>query len=224
MFPGFMNPEVLKEFGNRGNCRKLVYLDSNLQISLDSVRPHVNERTRGMTELVKRNIEILLDNGVELQIACVVSKHNLDYAGEIIDHYFPRVTRFHFMNLMPTRALRSTAEDPPFPEEAKLALFWRDLQKKQQLLLGKAKLTCPERFSNGTQSLYYPGCSAAVTFCEINTNLEVIPCNIGRVPVLGSLIKDTLPSIWAGPISQWVRALPFPACHPKTESFCPVSL
>jgi len=73
-----------------------------LQISLDSVDPAINNSVRGKTDKVLETIERIAGTSIDLQLACVIHKLNLSSAHQMIDAFYPRVKRFHFLNIQRT--------------------------------------------------------------------------------------------------------------------------
>ena len=189
----------------------------SIQASLDSVDEPINAQTRGKCEVVKKNINIMLEHEIDLQIACVVTKHNLNSALDIIDFYYPRIRKFHFMNLMPTlkiRAANNFFDLAPSPIE--LRKFWASVSKRKSELGSDIQLTEEQgsKITNGcSQECQYQGCSAGITFCEIDSNLDILACNISKSFVMGNLKDSSFEEIWHSKKAEAIRSIPVPLCH-----------
>ena len=77
----------------------------SLQVSLDSIHPDENDLLRGNTNIVKANLDYLLDNKIEIQLASVLTKVNINSLESLIKYFYPRIKNFHFMNLMPSNKI-----------------------------------------------------------------------------------------------------------------------
>lgn len=200
----------------------------NFQVSLDALDPKINDIVRGKGSLVKENIEIMLSHGVDLQLASVISKYNVNHALELINFYYPKIKRFHFMNLMPTQKLHETKMFSDLvPTNDDILEFWTEVSQKSADLPGDVLITHDEesKHTGSTQVLRYQGCSACVTSCEIDSNLNVIACNIARLFVVGNLTSKTLEEIWKSEEAKKIGEIPIPLCHPKLwESLLPNDL
>ena len=193
----------------------------NYQISLDSVYPEENDVTRGQTNLVLDNISYLSEKGVPLQIATVISNQNIHSVEKLIEYFFPRVRKYHFMNIMPTpKALPGFKKLCPSPQD--LEEFWskrvRYFKKRfgAQLVL-TAESHIQDEFQGGETaavgSCCIPGCLAAATFIDIDANLDVLACNCANTFRLGNLRYNTLQEIWDSPVACRTRAIPIPLCQ-----------
>lgn len=188
----------------------------NVQVSLDALDPVINDTVRGNGALVRENIDLMLSHGTHLQIASVITKHNIESAIDLIDFYYPRVKRFHFMNLMPTQKLcQSQRFWDLAPNDGEISAFWERVGMKAISLPRDVAITQndPQCDTEHEQAFYYPGCSAGVTSCEIDSNLDVLACNIARRFVLGNLSSHSLEEVWNSELAEVVRDSPIPLCR-----------
>ena len=72
-----------------------------LQISIDAVEEEVDRKTRIGAERVVTAIDRALKMPVETILASVATAVNIDYIPRIIEHFWPRVKRFHIMDVIP---------------------------------------------------------------------------------------------------------------------------
>lgn len=184
----------------------------DFQVSLDSIRPNINNIARGKTDLVLQNIDLFLGFGLDIQIASVIADHNIDYLLEIVDTYYPRVKRFHFMNVMPS--VKVSSNDSMInltPHADKKSQFWRALLSSY----GRKIITNPptSRQCTDKQSCTFQGCSAGYLLCTVDSTLDIIACNMAKTFVLGNLQINTFNDIWNSSKATEIRAYQVPLCH-----------
>jgi MoaA/NifB/PqqE/SkfB family radical SAM enzyme len=196
-----------------------------VQVSLDSIDPLVNDLTRGEGKRVMKNIELLLDQGVNPQTATVITKANIDSALDIIDYYYPRIRHYHFMNLMPSYKL--TTENryrELLPDKEELDDFWKRLAEKRKSLPSDVSITDenPNDELVAGQAYQYEGCSAGKTSCDIRSNLDVVACSIANTFVLGNMKDRTLTEVWNSPTAIDIREAEIPLCSSHEYEDSPI--
>jgi len=196
-----------------------------LQISLDGLTPAVHDRTRGCGELVLRNLQGLCEQtDLRLQIATVLNAHNIGTAHELIDRYYPRVKRYHFMNLQRTEA--SLHHDDLFVSEERNRRFWEELEGHMRtlpadiLVTGLAIMRLAHRMQADPQrhrlnsTFYCEGCTAGVTHVEITATFDVLGCDIAKdFTHMGNVAGCRFEEVWHSPKAEEVRRQPVPACY-----------
>lgn len=191
----------------------------NFQVSLDSVDERINDSVRGETATVKSNIDLLIDTDLDFQIAAVVTNKNIDIALDIIDHYTPKVKRFHFMNLMPTVKLpHGGGFEDYIPNPITLAEFWQRVSEKKAIL--GEKVVFSSEISGGNthqQECQYAGCTAGITFCEIDSNLDVLACNIAKPYVLGNISDTSFHNVWNSEQATRIRSIETALCKTRGQ-------
>ena len=93
-----------------------------LQISLDSINPEKNNLFRGEGKRVLNNIELSANSKFDIQISTVLTKHNLTSAHSVIEKFYPKIKRFHFLNVQRTEASLEHPDMLISEEESKI--FW----------------------------------------------------------------------------------------------------
>ena len=183
-----------------------------IQISLDSHIAKINNIVRGKGDIVIENIKMLADLGLEPTIATVIHKQNIKVADKIIDHFYPQVKKYHYMNLMPTkgtfenRGLLCLTKD-----ESKS--FWSSFAKKN--IPFNASVSWPYAKQNikfGKSTIRCDGCLAGWTKVNIIPNLDVIACPIADQSVMGNLNSESFMEIWQSYSAETIRKEPFPLC------------
>jgi MoaA/NifB/PqqE/SkfB family radical SAM enzyme len=200
--------------------------DFILQISIDSVDPAVNDMSRGRTEKVVENIHRLTGSSLEVQLACVVHKLNVESAHLLIDEFYPHVKRFHFLNIQRTEEaykypellldeeeafdfwLRLNEHAKQFPED----LFLPSL-RIQMRSFGNANVD-PEFALHGEASFDCKTCSAGWTHINVDSRFNVLGCDIAKdFTVMGNLRERSFASVWNSEEAAKVRNSPYPACY-----------
>lgn len=197
--------EVCKELAD-----KKAPLD--LQISLDSHIPEVNDLQRSHGAQILSAIERAISLPISLQMACVVTRNNVEVAHRIIEEYYPRVHRFHYMNIMPSRgrSCGDVFQDLCPDKEQKLAFHQRILELEKQCedtYITKVIEPCIE----GGGSLHAEGCLGGTTRIDIEPDLTVMACPMSD-EVLGSLADQTFEEMWFSDKAERIRAEDRPYC------------
>jgi MoaA/NifB/PqqE/SkfB family radical SAM enzyme len=197
-----------------------------LQISLDSVDPATNNLVRGKTDKVLENIERIAGTSIDLQMACVIHKLNVSSAHRMIDAFYPRVKRFHFLNIQRTKQalkhpeLLLDEEDTEyfwphlgeyakrFPPDLLLPSLRVQLRSKGQAL-GHAEFSMSE-----TASFDCTSCSAGLTHLQIDSKLNVLGCDIAKdYTMMGNVAEQSFSEVYHSAQAHQVRNAPYPACY-----------
>jgi MoaA/NifB/PqqE/SkfB family radical SAM enzyme len=196
-----------------------------LQISLDSCDPDIHDKTRGMGRRTIENLDHLCSGtDISLQIATVINAYNVDGITGLIDRYYPRVKRYHIMNLQ--RTWRSLHHKDIFVSEERNKRFWKDLESYMRSMPSDILITglnlmrlihkmeddpgayCPR------SSFTCRSCTAGVTHIEITADFKVIGCDIAKDhTVMGDITNASLKEVWNSRGAALVRDYPFPACY-----------
>ena len=196
-----------------------------LQISLDGLNPETHDLTRGKGSRTIENLDRLCEEtDLRLQIASVINAYNIDEVPQLINKYYPRVKRYHFMNLQ--RTDMSLHNNDMFISEKRNKQFWVDLEEymksmpKDILVTGLNLMRLmhrmedePERYCPNS-SFTCRSCTAGVTHVEIKSDFTVIGCDIAKdYTVMGNVAERSLKEVWNSPEAEVVRNYPFPACY-----------
>lgn len=183
-----------------------------LQISLDSHIPEINDTLRAKGQDVLENIELLLSHGIEITIATVVHRYNVDYVRALIEFFYPRIRRFHFMNLM--RTARKGNHAKAFGLGGKSSKeFWKSL--KLYSLPSDLSISYPDDDINrefGTSTICAKNCLAGIVRAYITPELDLLACNIADSVVMGNLCEVSLREAWFSCAAERIRNLPYPPC------------
>ena len=184
----------------------------DMQISLDSHDAEVHDQQRDQGAQVLASIERALALPIILQLACVVTKNNVHCAHEIIDRYYPRITNFHYMNVMPSRGRSSGAN------------YWNLLPTRSQIhafhqkILQREKAYSPIRITKIERdrdeeggTMRATGCLAGTTRIDIAPDLKVFACCMSD-ETLGDLNKQTFEEMWVSLQAERVRSVSTPYC------------
>lgn len=196
-----------------------------LQISLDGIDAKTHDLTRGQGQKVLANIDHLCqESDFKLQLATVLNARNLDQVPRLIEKYYPRVKRFHFMNLQRTQ--RSLEFDGLFASEDRIRRFWDELDQTMErlpqdiLVTGLAimrmihKIEDDPSQSRPGSSFDCASCTSGVTHVEIRANFDVVGCDIAKDwTKMGNVGTQSFSEVWNSPDAARVRAFPYPACY-----------
>jgi len=183
-----------------------------MQISLDSHLPEIHNLQRDRGDLVLTAIQRALHLPIRLQLACVVTKHNIHVADKIIDAFYPRVMNFHYMNIMPSIG-RSHGEIywDLMPNNRQIDDFHRRILEKEKrynpIRITKIKRDC--NVEGGT--IQAKGCLAGTTRIDIKPNLDVMACCMSNEK-LGNLCEQSFQDIWYSEQAEKIRAASKPYC------------
>ena len=190
-------------------------------MSLDSHIPEINDKVRGCGELVLKNLKALVKIGLNPSIGIVVQKQNVTVADKIIDYFWPNITRYHFMNLMPTtRSIQN--KDFLLVARSDLVRFWKKLKQKKKRY-PNIMLSYPYDYRNlnfikNYKKIKDSGCLAGLTSITITPELNVVACSIARDYVMGNLNKDDFHDIWLSKKAEEIRNKPYPLCMGDVNS------
>ncbi len=184
----------------------------DMQISLDSHLPEVHDRQRDHGQQVIASIERALTLPITLQLACVVTKNNVHCADEIIDAYYPRITNFHYMNVLPFKGRSVGANNwDLLPSKQQIQAFHQRILEREHVYhsVRITKIVREQNKEGG--SLCVPGCLAATTRIDIAPDLKVFACCMSD-EMLGSLAEQTFEEMWLSPKAEKVRSREMPYC------------
>lgn len=196
-----------------------------LQISLDGLTPEINDKSRGQGKKVIANLNRICENtNLKLQLASVINAYNIDHISEMIMAYYPRIKRFHFMNLQ--RTATSLHYPDLFISEERSEKFWEDLETymkelpKDILVTGLHLMRLTSRMEQEpgkyrhNSTFRCASCTSGVTHVEISSDFDVIGCDIAKdFTVMGNLRDSSLGEVWRSKKADQVRAFTFPPCY-----------
>ena len=185
-----------------------------IQISVDGPTPEIHNLNRGHGDLVFDMVDRLAAKGLDLQLATVVTKHNVENAHGIVDKFYPAVKQYHYMHLMPSRQLWQSGADL-WPDPQKVERLWGLLHKREHALKG-IHISVPDCGTDiiaERPTLDCPGCTAGFTRMDINSNGEVMACNMAYRSVLGNIYESNFEEIWFSERANQIRKLDTPLCR-----------
>jgi MoaA/NifB/PqqE/SkfB family radical SAM enzyme len=185
-----------------------------LQISVDGPTAEIHDRNRGHGVLVFDMVKRLAKEGMDLQLATVITRHNVEYAHGIVDEFYPSVKQYHYMHLMPSRQLWESEADL-WPDPQKVERLWDLLHKKKRALKGIhiSIPDCGKDILAERPTLDCPGCTAGFTRMDINANGDVMACNMAYRSRIGNLYKSSFEKIWFSERANQIREVEVPLCR-----------
>lgn len=185
-----------------------------IQVSLDSVIPTVHEVHRQASHLTLEAIDRLLALPVRLQLACVVTSANVAVADGLIDHYYPRVRNFHFMNLIFPNGVRCSWPGLHSASDQDTAALDARLQDKEGRYANlKVNRLVPVPPGSCRGMMEGRGCLAGITRIDVEANLDVKACCMADSP-MGNLAQQPFEEVWRSEAAERLRACDYALCAP----------
>lgn len=203
-----------------------------MQVSLDSADPEMNDRSRGQGRVVLDNLRAMRDSGIEIQVATVLTRANLESAHLIIDALYPAVKRFHFMNLQLSEETLKHPEILIRREEADR--FWLHLQEhaarfpsdlflpslRAMLRTYVASEERKESIRNSEATFACSVCSVALTTANFDADFHVYGCDIAKKYTwLGNAAHTSFAAVWNSRRAHEVRSARIPHCFHTHATF-----
>jgi MoaA/NifB/PqqE/SkfB family radical SAM enzyme len=197
-----------------------------LQISLDSFDPLINDKTRDKGNRVIENLRALSKLDIQLQIACVLTKYNIDSAHLIIKEFYPAVKRFHFLNVQRTK--NSLQYPDILLSESQAYKFWMRLKEyakefPSDLFLPSLRIMLrayDEEELTEEQSFHQKAtfacksCSVGLTHVNIDSDFNVLGCDIAKdFTNMGNVRYNSFNDIWNSYQAYQVRNFSYPPCY-----------
>jgi MoaA/NifB/PqqE/SkfB family radical SAM enzyme len=190
----------------------LNYPALSVQVSIDSHIAEINDRTRGQGAIVLDGINKLVDAGVEVAIATVVQRNNIDSVHHMINSFHPRIRRFHLMDMMPTKSNVSRIDGATVGRE-ELQRFWAQLADSG--VPSEICISHPHDEINrslGPSTICANNCLGGVIRAYVTPDLDLLACNIATHAVLGSLKKMSFRDAWFSEEAESIRRCAHPPC------------
>ena len=187
------------------NVSKLACFNA-VKISLDSSVASINEITRGKgtTDLIKRGIRLVKEQGIKVVIECVVNNSNFDTLGQTIQELYTDYgvdeIRFTYMEPIGRGKDNSLLLDRPY-DTSQLQII-----KAQWDVIGEkySKTTQGNLISN---SKCMTGCGAGISEIMIECDGSTYPCRLFQQPeyYMGNLLEESLSEMQQKPSFRTLR-------------------
>lgn len=186
----------------------------NIQVSIDSVDPAVNDQLRERGVRVLATIERMIDAELPISLGTVIHKFSVESAHEIIKKYYPQVKKFHFMQLMPSYSIKQLDKDYNADASAVAELMGKLRSYEQRyndIIISVPDLS---RVVGDKQlpTLDCDGCTAAVTRMDVNANGDLLACNIADTSVIGNIHSQSVEEVWRSAAAATYRHDKLPIC------------
>lgn len=181
-----------------------------VQISLDSIDPEANAKTRCENAAILENIERYYNMGANIIISAVITRFNVDTIPRTIDELSRYTSSFHLMEMQQVEKNRRTYDGMAVSDDDLHMLKERisKIQKERhlQIDMGIDEEIGPRGCASGAP------CMACFTHLTIEPNLDVLPCDYCRGFVIGNLKGQSLHAIWNGARARTVTDGVIPLC------------
>lgn len=193
-----------------------------LQVSLDSICSEENDTLRGKGKNVLKNIELASDSKFDIQISTVLTKNNIKNAHLLIEKFYPKVKRFHFLNVQRTE--KSLEYPEMLIDENESRVFWDFLAEYSQTFPDDLDLpslnvtrrsygTDDESELHQTASFDCKTCSAGITHVNITHDFDVLGCDIAKdYSNIGNVENQPFENVWHSKKAFDFRCISVPAC------------
>lgn len=182
-----------------------------IQVSLDSTDERINNKVRGKTLEVKKNIDRLIKAGASVTIAMVITKTNSKNVIAAIRELSEKIYSFHVMPIKEVKTSKIFDHSELLSAE-ELDVIWEKLISLRDELGIDVRIPKEETQKNQGCALGAP-CMAGFSEFVIDPNLEVRPCDRVVDYFIGNLKQDTVSDIWNGDKLRTVTNNAIPYCR-----------
>ncbi len=165
----------------------------NVQVSLDSIDPIVNSRTRTKSSQAFSNIRKLSSLGANVIVATVVTRHNIDSICRTIEELAGYAKYFHLMTVQDVRLVDGIEADLGVSQLEQDEL-WREVESLGESL--DVRVNTPLNYDGERGCASGAPCMAGFSHIVIDPSLAVRPCDRLVDVVVGSLKNSSLEEIW----------------------------
>ena len=182
-----------------------------IQVSLDSVSPAVNEKTRSDPSKILRNIRVLSEVGADIVIAMVITRFNFRSVVDSVVQLSQFTRYFHMMAVQPVAALKGADRNYGLTED-KFADLWNELRALRKTL--DLSLDTPgDDCGQEKECAFGAPCMAGFSHLVIDPSLKVRPCDRCVHTFIGDLTCDVIEEVWEGEAVRKVLDSPVPFCR-----------
>ena len=182
-----------------------------IQVSLDSISPTVNMKTRSDTSKILYNIRVLSEIGADIVIAMVITRYNFRSVIDSVAQLSQFTRYFHIMEVQPVAALNRVDRNYRLTEE-ELSGLWNELLALRKTL--DLSLETPgDDYGEEEECAFGAPCMAGFSHLVIDPSLKVRPCDRCVRTFVGDLTCDTIKDVWEGEAVRKVLASPVPFCR-----------
>jgi MoaA/NifB/PqqE/SkfB family radical SAM enzyme len=197
-----------------------------VQVSIDSLDEKINDYSRGKTKTVAENLEYLRHSSLETQLACVVHRNNYKTAHKLIEHFYPDIKRYHFLNIQRTES--SLKYDDLLLTEDEASEFWLRLNDykdgypsdlflpslRVQMRANGSAAVDPDHTFHQEASFDCASCSAGHTHINVDYQFNVIGCDIAKdYTVMGNVSNKAFKQVWNSKRAHEIRSSRYPLCY-----------
>ncbi len=182
-----------------------------IQVSLDSISPEVNEKTRSDPSKILRNIRVLSEIGADIVIAMVITRFNFRSVVDSVVQLSQFTRYFHLMGVQPVKALNGADGNYGLTED-EFADLWNELRALRKTL--DLSLETPgDECGQGEECAFGAPCNAGFSHLVIDPSLKVRPCDRCVHTCIGDLACNSIEEVWEGEAVRKVLGSPVPFCR-----------
>ncbi len=185
--------------------------DAAIQVSLDSVRSEINDRTRGKTAETLDGLDILERNEIPFTVGIVITKANQDDVLNSTEVLMKKYSQMKLLNLEPLQPAvdPNKYQDLVVDRHEMYDLMLRVEDMRSQLDRENVKVVevierCTDRVEETLlDSYHFKTCTAGVIQAGVLVNGDVTPCLNLREVVLGNAYNEPWSTIWKRSIERF---------------------
>ncbi len=185
------------------SLRDLTKRNLSLQVSLDSVDPTINNKTRGLTERVMAGINALEAHAIPFNVGIVLTKANIDHIIATVKELlrFKQIQQLNLEPLQPTYVLGRDYYELRV-DQNDLRSARNDVQEllRQEKRSDIEMVGIEEKACSVGQSMIdtfgFKTCTAGLFRAGVFADGGVTPCLLLRTVSVGNLFKESWQEIW----------------------------
>lgn len=185
----------------------------NFQISLDSIDPAINERTRGLTSLTIKGMDALEQNGIPFAVSFVITSFNSNFVANTVEHLLKAYKNAIAITVEPLQKTitmdNKTYELLRVPI-TEFQLVIDDIKSVIQesgridiTVHGGIDMCMENEFLLNTYN--FKICTAGLLRASVLTNGDVVPCFIIRNQIVGNVYREPWETIWKRSLERFLQ-------------------
>lgn len=194
--------------------RRLTGKGVTVQVSIDSIKPEINDKVRGKTSATLNGLDVLEKNNIPFTINTVVTAYNAADVLESVRYLMTKYTRMRLLSLQPLYPTVKTAKDNTYSNLSFSQEKLYDLSLATEKLkseIGRKSIEVVQNTDklkgrSGTallETYELETCTAGLAQAGVFVNGDVTPCLNLRNVILGNVYNESWKTIWARALQRY---------------------
>ncbi|MCL5680401.1 MAG: radical SAM protein [Candidatus Marsarchaeota archaeon] len=191
--------------------------NANLQISIDSINPNINDKTRGLAKQSIKGMDILDRNGIQFSVGIVLTNHNSNDVIETVKYLLLNYSNIQLINLEPIQPTSTLGykkynelrcdSKRMFGLHTEINKLKHDLSRDDVRISGIVNNGCDKENHNDTlmETYGFKKCTAGLLRAGVFANGDVTPCVTIRDVSIGNLYSESWGDIWQRSLDRYLR-------------------